>query len=78
MQLRGEIEGLEELEGLEIYDVSWNKIQGDEDFLKYFIINISIIEIFLYVKKQRNRKKTEMNNKIHFIHYFLININNIS
>ena len=67
--LRGEIEGLEEFEGLEIYDISWNKIQEDENFLKYFIINMSIIEILLLIKKPRNRKKRKMDDKINFIHY---------
>ena len=66
--LRGEIEGLEEFEGLEIYDISWNKIQEDENFLKYFIINMNIIEILLLIKKPRNRKKRKMDNKINFMH----------
>lgn len=58
--LRGEKKGLDELEGLEFYDVSWNKIQKDKNFSKYFEINLAYIEILLQTKNPRNKKKRIM------------------
>ena len=55
--LRGEKEGLDELGGLEFYDVSWNKIQKDKNFYKYFLFNMANIEKLLQIKNPRNRKK---------------------
>jgi len=48
------------LEGLEFYDVSWNKIQKDKNFCKYFLINMTYIEELLQIKNPRNRKKRKM------------------
>jgi hypothetical protein len=58
--LRGEKEGLDGLRGLEFYDVSWNKIQKDKNFSKYFLINMTYIEELLQIKNPRNRKKRKM------------------
>ena len=58
--LRGEKEGLDGLRGLEFYDVSWNKIQKDKNFFKYFLINMAYIEELLQIKNPRNRKKRKM------------------
>ena len=57
--LRGEKEGLDELGGLEFYDVSWNKIQKDKNFYKYFLFNMANIEKLLQIKNPRNRKKNK-------------------
>ena len=58
--LRGEKEVLDGLRGLEFYDVSWNKIQKDKNFSKYFLINMAYIEELLQIKNPRNRKKRKM------------------
>ena len=58
--LRGDKEGLDELEGLQYHEKTWNKIRENKNFSEYFIINMANIEKLLYIKKPRNGKKKKM------------------
>ena len=62
--LRGEKEGLDELEGLEFDKLMWNKIKSDENYLYQFINVLNDIEIILKNKKTRKSKKSTIKSKI--------------
>ena len=55
--LRGEIEGLDQLKGLDFDKYMWNKIKKDENYLIIFKNNMENIEKLIQNKKPRNRQK---------------------